>query len=258
MGPSSLKSITKPRESRPLGAHGDLDAPVVAVEALTLAGREPQLVRGGDEVSVLISHMRPASSTPRPRLDYGRTWCRGRSDAASTEPEPIDAILARAGEDRFAPTQPPISLVAWRAAVGPRIADQTVPLIARARASSSCGRARAPGRRSSRCSRRRILARLRAARASPSTRLRFRTGPRRAPAEPLERRATRTVPAPVELPSSLATRARGRRRRRAARAILATPRREPRWPLRHEVQRIPASRSRPSRRWNRKRSAGPS
>jgi hypothetical protein len=43
-------------------------------------------------------------------------------------PEPLDQVLERAGENRFAKRQLPIPLAAWRAAVGPRIADRTRPV----------------------------------------------------------------------------------------------------------------------------------
>lgn len=43
-------------------------------------------------------------------------------------PEPLDELLERAGENRFARKQLPIPLARWRAAVGPRIADRTRPV----------------------------------------------------------------------------------------------------------------------------------
>lgn len=43
-------------------------------------------------------------------------------------PEPLDQVLERAGENRFAKRQLPIPLANWRAAVGPRIADRTRPI----------------------------------------------------------------------------------------------------------------------------------
>jgi hypothetical protein len=43
-------------------------------------------------------------------------------------PEPLDQVLERAGENRFAKKQLPIPLAAWRAAVGPRIADRARPI----------------------------------------------------------------------------------------------------------------------------------
>ncbi len=115
--------------------------------------------------------------------------------------ETIDAILARSGEDRFAPRRPPISLVAWRAAVGPRIADQTVPVtldsgVLVVRTSSSTWASELSMLSET------ILARLRQSGVEVS-RLVFRTGKIELPQRPVERRATRTVPPPVELPSTL-------------------------------------------------------
>lgn len=43
-------------------------------------------------------------------------------------PEPLDELLERAGENRFAKKQLPIPLATWRAAVGPRIADRARPI----------------------------------------------------------------------------------------------------------------------------------
>ena len=49
-----------------------------------------------------------------------------RSNLAS--PEPIEDLLGRAGEARFSKQRLPISLAAWRKAVGPRIADRARPV----------------------------------------------------------------------------------------------------------------------------------
>ena len=43
-------------------------------------------------------------------------------------PEPLDEVLERAGDHRFAKKQLPIPLAQWRHAVGPRIADRARPL----------------------------------------------------------------------------------------------------------------------------------
>jgi len=42
-------------------------------------------------------------------------------------PEPLEDVLARAGEDRFAKKRAPIPVTEWRAAVGGRIADRAKP-----------------------------------------------------------------------------------------------------------------------------------
>ncbi len=43
-------------------------------------------------------------------------------------PEGLDHVLARAGEDRFAPNRPPLPPHVWAAAVGARIAERTRPI----------------------------------------------------------------------------------------------------------------------------------
>src|SRR4051812_34791068 len=43
-------------------------------------------------------------------------------------PEPMEALLDRAGEDRFAKRRPPIPMREWKLAVGPRIADRAHPI----------------------------------------------------------------------------------------------------------------------------------
>ncbi len=42
-------------------------------------------------------------------------------------PEPLEAILHRAGENRFARVRPPIPSAVWRDAVGARIAERATP-----------------------------------------------------------------------------------------------------------------------------------
>ena len=43
-------------------------------------------------------------------------------------PEGLDRVLARAGEDRFAPNRAPLPPHVWAAAVGARIAERTLPI----------------------------------------------------------------------------------------------------------------------------------
>jgi hypothetical protein len=43
-------------------------------------------------------------------------------------PEALQNVLARAGEDRFAPNRAPLPPHVWAAAVGPRIAERTRPI----------------------------------------------------------------------------------------------------------------------------------
>jgi hypothetical protein len=118
------------------------------------------------------------------------------------EPEPLEEILHRAGEHRFARVRPPVPSKLWRDAVGARIAERASPvcLIGRVlvlRVPSSvwahelslladevCGRLRERG--------------------IDAHELRFRVGPV-APAErPPERRNARAVPAATALPPELA------------------------------------------------------
>jgi hypothetical protein len=51
-----------------------------------------------------------------------------RRRASLDAPEPLEDVLDRAGENRFAKRQLPIPLARWRALVGPRIADRTRPI----------------------------------------------------------------------------------------------------------------------------------
>ncbi len=51
-----------------------------------------------------------------------------RSREPLAAPEPVQAILDRAGESRFAPARAPIAARLWRDAVGARIADRVSPL----------------------------------------------------------------------------------------------------------------------------------
>ncbi len=53
---------------------------------------------------------------------------RNQSRTAIRAPEPLEAILSRAGENRFARVRPPVSLQVWRDAVGARIADRAHPV----------------------------------------------------------------------------------------------------------------------------------
>jgi hypothetical protein len=125
----------------------------------------------------------------------------GRQARRKDEPEPIDAILARAGEDRYAPKRPALPFVVWRAAVGPRIAEQAVPisleggtLLLRTTSSTWASELSMLGDV--------IRARLRE-HGVVVDQLRFRTGRLELPTRPVERRAMRTIPAPVPLPPPL-------------------------------------------------------
>jgi hypothetical protein len=117
-------------------------------------------------------------------------------------PEPFDAILARAGESRFAQSQPPIASDVWRAAVGARIAENAVPVslaggVLTLRASTSVWAHELSLLSDD------IRASL-AARGIAVDKLRMLVG-RMAPVDrAVERRASKAVPAPGELPADLA------------------------------------------------------
>jgi len=117
-------------------------------------------------------------------------------------PEPIDGVIARSGEDRFAPLRPPIAEQVWKDAVGIRIAERAKPvslergvLIVKAATSVwatelsllSAG----------------LVSRLRAEGVMVNE-LRFRVGSIEPPARPPERRVSRAVPPPAPLPRVLA------------------------------------------------------
>src|SRR5580704_4549831 len=54
---------------------------------------------------------------------------RRRTRDTLAAPEPFEAILERAGENRFARSQPPIESALWREAVGARVAERARPLM---------------------------------------------------------------------------------------------------------------------------------
>jgi hypothetical protein len=116
-------------------------------------------------------------------------------------PEPMEALLDRAGEDRFARRRPPIPMREWKVVVGPRIADRAHPvtlergvLLVKVTSSAWANELQmlAPE----------LVARLRV-RGHAVDSLRFRVGPLDQPERPPERRTTRMVPPPVALGSEL-------------------------------------------------------
>lgn len=127
---------------------------------------------------------------------------RKRRRAKLEAPEPIEALLDRAGEARFAKHKVPIPVREWRAAVGPRIADRARPmslergvLVVRVATSAWATELQmlAPE----------LVARLRV-RGFGVDSLRFRVGPLDTVDRPPERRASRKVPPPVPLAPELA------------------------------------------------------
>ncbi len=116
-------------------------------------------------------------------------------------PESIDGVIARAGENRFAPARPPIADHVWREAVGPRIADRARPVqldrgVLTVRTATGVWATELSLLSTS------LLERLHAA-GIEAHELRFRVGAIEAPARPPERRASRAVPSPAPLPSEL-------------------------------------------------------
>ena len=116
-------------------------------------------------------------------------------------PEPLEALLDRAGEDRFARRRPPIPMAQWKIIVGPRIADRAHPitleraiLLVKVTTSAWANELQmlAPE----------LVARLRV-RGYAVDQLRFKVGPLDTPERPPERRISRKVPAPVALGEEL-------------------------------------------------------
>jgi Dna[CI] antecedent, DciA len=116
-------------------------------------------------------------------------------------PEPLDAIMSRAGENRFARSRPPLPPKVWRDAVGARIAERACPVsleggVLLLRVPSSvwahelsllsddiCGRLRVQG--------------------TEVRGLRFRVGPVPPVDRPPERRTIRAVPSERTIPPEL-------------------------------------------------------
>lgn len=125
---------------------------------------------------------------------------RRRSLAA---PEPIEELIERAGENRFAKRKLPIPLAEWRAAVGPRIADRTRPyaldrgvLVVKVATSVWANELAmlAPE----------LIARLRDRKIAVDS-LRFRVGPLDMPEVPTHLKKYRKVPPPKPLTGEMAT-----------------------------------------------------
>jgi hypothetical protein len=111
-------------------------------------------------------------------------------------PEGLDRVLARAGEDRFAPNRPPLPQHVWAAAVGARIAERTRPMtieggVLIVRAATSVWASELSLLSDA------LIARLRKAGVSVRA-LRFRVGPIEPAERAIELRTTK-VPRPTEL-----------------------------------------------------------
>jgi hypothetical protein len=117
-------------------------------------------------------------------------------------PEPLEAILSRSGENRFARVRPPVAAKLWRDAVGARIADRACPVWLHAgmlvlRVPSSVWAHELSLLADE------ICARLRE-RGVDVRSLRFRVGPLAPLERPPERRMARSVPTERTIPSELA------------------------------------------------------
>jgi hypothetical protein len=127
---------------------------------------------------------------------------RRRSREPLAAPEPLDTILSRAGESRFAPATPAVHAVVWRDAVGARIAERARPESLQAgtlllRVSSSVWAHELSLLADEVCTRLRQ-------RGVDARKLRFRVGPLAAIERPPERRVARSVPTERTIPSELA------------------------------------------------------
>lgn len=118
------------------------------------------------------------------------------------DPEPLESLIERAGESRFALRQPPIPERVWREVVGLRIADRARPVsldrgVLTLRAASSTWANElsllAPT----------IIERLNERHIAVDS-IRFRVGAVDPPPRPPERRVSRAVPPPAPLPRDLA------------------------------------------------------
>lgn len=117
-------------------------------------------------------------------------------------PEAIDDVIARSGEDRFAPARRPLSEQTWKEAVGVRVAERAKPIslergVLVVRTATSVWATELSMLSDS------VIERLRA-KGLDVTELRFRVGNLDPPPRPPERRATRAVPASAPLPARLA------------------------------------------------------
>jgi Dna[CI] antecedent, DciA len=126
-----------------------------------------------------------------------------RRSRRSATPESLEAILLRAGENRFARLRPPIASRLWREAVGARIADKAKPIsisggVLLLRVSTSVWAHELSLLADE------VTERLRA-RGIDVHQLRFHVGALPAIERPPERRVSRPVPAPRELPPEVAS-----------------------------------------------------
>ena len=124
-----------------------------------------------------------------------------RSRERLVAPEPMEAILDRAGESRFARARSPIALAVWRDAVGARIADRARPMslwngVLLLRVPTSVWAHELSLLAGDVC------ARLRE-RGVEARELRFRVGALEAVERPPERRVARAVPTSFSIPAEV-------------------------------------------------------
>lgn len=124
-----------------------------------------------------------------------------RRRASLDVPEPLELVLTRSGENRFAKKQPPVARSLWSQVVGPRIVDRAQPVSLRDGVLKIRVTSNAWATELSLLSTQ-IVARLRVAGLAVES-LRFYVGKLDLPPRPVERRTVREVPPPAPLPSSL-------------------------------------------------------
>jgi len=125
-----------------------------------------------------------------------------RSRHSMRAPESLEAILARAGESRFSRSRPPIASAVWQDAVGARIADHAKPVslsggVLLLRVSTSVWAHELSLLTDE------VSARLRE-RGIEVQKLRFQVGAMPPVDRPPERRVSRAVPPPRDLPPEVA------------------------------------------------------
>jgi hypothetical protein len=116
-------------------------------------------------------------------------------------PEPLEDVLSRAGEARFAKTRPPISHTDWRAAVGLRIAERAKP-VSLERGTLLVKVATSVWANELQMLAPELVLRLKQ-RGHKVEQMRFRVGALDDTPRPPERRVTRKVPAPTPLSPEL-------------------------------------------------------
>ncbi len=139
---------------------------------------------------------------PAPSLPHDAPVKKRRRRPRLPQPQGLDGILDRAGENRFARSEVPVPPRIWREAVGGRIADRAEPIalaggVLTVRAATSVWANELSMLSTT------LIARLNERRVAVKE-LRFRVGPIQSALRPPERRVSRAVPAPAPIPADLA------------------------------------------------------